>query len=218
VSHPAFDRLRASLPEQVALAARPVAQGGEILAIEAEAMAKALPARRQEFAAGRAAARAALGDAGAHAGAAILMAEDRSPTWPAGFLGSISHGGGWAAALAVPARDALAVGLDVEVAEDLPPEVAETIILPGDRAGALSGHLGPRLIFSAKECVYKALYPLHREVWEFGAVTGDLNAEAGRFHARLNQPAGPLLAGTEVRGQVVLHAGLIVCALLLPDH
>ncbi len=95
-------------------------------------MTCALPSRRAEFAAGRAAARRALAALGLSP-AAIPMAPDRSPVWPPDVAGSIPHADG--IALAVVARTAAhaALGLDVEPDDALPADATEEILLSEER-------------------------------------------------------------------------------------
>src|SRR3984893_9355145 len=73
----------------------------ELHPAEAEYVARAVPKRIAEFAAGRACARAALAEFGVRE-FALRAAPDRQPLWPEGFIGSIAHtaglraAGGWA--------------------------------------------------------------------------------------------------------------------------
>ena len=75
---------------------------------------RAVERRRAEFSAGRQAARQAMGR-----DVAIPMAIDRSPVWPEGVTGSISHAGGWAMAAVGEGM----IGLDLEVDADLPEDI-----------------------------------------------------------------------------------------------
>lgn len=129
---------------------------------EEVAMTRAIPARRREFAVGRAAARAALQEAGLSP-CALPMGPDRAPVWPSGVCGSISHGGGMAAALAARTTDWASLGLDLEPAIPLEPDLADLVRAPGDADnGVLPGFLAAKLIFSVKEAAFKAQFPLTR--------------------------------------------------------
>jgi 4'-phosphopantetheinyl transferase EntD len=137
---------------------------------EAVAVANAVAARRADFAAGRAAARRALAKLG-HAAVAIPVGERRAPVFPPGISGSIAHGGG--VAIAAVSRDLAALGVDIEPARPLPPEVRDLVITTNDRLGD-----APDVVaFSAKESVYKALQPTRGWLLEFADVTLDVRAD-----------------------------------------
>ena len=122
--------------------------------------------RQAEYLAGRLCAREALMRV---TGTATVPAcgEDRAPQWPAGTLGSITHGSGWAAAVVGNSTNWRGLGLDVEkllpaaraerLAREIltPAELLRLEALPSEqRAQRIS------LTFSLKESLFKALYPL----------------------------------------------------------
>ncbi|MGZ3133657.1 4'-phosphopantetheinyl transferase family protein [Pseudomonas aeruginosa] len=130
--------------------------------------------RRREFLAGRLCAFHSLSEMGVDA-EFPLPAQDRLPIWPPGILGSISHCASVAVAMAAPASRFHALGIDVEtlidadVAQDIWHSVgreSERVCLERNipcRARSLT------LLFSAKEALYKALYPLSRQYKDFHA-------------------------------------------------
>jgi hypothetical protein len=90
----------------VALARKPVAcavqstdDAGGLLPDEEALVAKAVERRRSEFAAGRRSARCALATLGCPV-RPLMIGALRQPLWPAGFGGSITHDGRYAAAIA----------------------------------------------------------------------------------------------------------------------
>ncbi|MBC7179870.1 MAG: 4'-phosphopantetheinyl transferase superfamily protein, partial [Roseovarius sp.] len=178
--------LRALLPERLALAASdPRAEATGLWPEEATAMARAVPNRRREFAAGRRAARNALATLG-HAPAAIPMAPDRAPLWPEGVTGTISHGAGICLALLGRSEDWAGLGLDLEPALPLPEDTVATICTPAERetvtqdpSGLLSRHL-----FCAKEATYKAQYAQSRRLLSFHDLEVTFDA-SGDFSAEL---------------------------------
>lgn len=135
---------------------------------ETTAMRHAVPRRQAEFRAGRAAARRAMAAAGLPL-AAIPAGRDRAPLWPAGTVGSITHGGDFALALAAPAARFAGLGIDAEPALPLSPDVAALIVSARDRleGAGLPACLAPTLGFSAKEAVFKAQFPLTGRWLEF---------------------------------------------------
>ena len=123
-------------------------------------VANAVALRRGEFTAGRTCARAALRALGLPA-VAILADERRAPLWPDSVVGSITHGAGFTAAAVALRRDVAMLGIDVEQAGDLDEDEAAIIVTPAEHEQA-SEELGAdagRVLFSAKESIYKAWYP-----------------------------------------------------------
>ena len=104
------------------------------------------------------------------------MAEDRAPIWPDGVVGSITHTGDFAAAAVAWAADIAALGIDSEQIID--PAAARDIadICMVDEATLFKAAHGRSfcefctLVFSAKESVFKCLFPLTRKFLEFSDV------------------------------------------------
>jgi len=130
--------------------------------------------RRTEFLAGRLCACRSLSEMKVAAEFPLFI-RDRMPVWPFGVLGSISHCASMAVAMTAPASRFRALGVDVETVID-PATVLniqhsigsddELTLLESvvpDRARALT------LLFSAKEALYKALYPLVGQYKDFHA-------------------------------------------------
>ena len=133
---------------------------------EEEALvARATENRRKEFTAGRECARSALSALGVPA-APILRGYRGAPQWPDGIVGSIAHCAGYCTAAVARAQDLVTIGLDAEPNAALPGGVLELISQPAERArlrelAAVSPGIGwDRLLFCAKEAVYKAWFPL----------------------------------------------------------
>lgn len=130
--------------------------------------------RRNEFLAGRLCAFQALSAMGITA-EFPLPAQDRLPVWPSGVLGSISHCASVAVAMAAPASRFHALGIDVETLIDA--DVAQNIRRSVGRDYELDclEQIIPcfarslTLLFSAKETLYKALYPFSRQYKDFHA-------------------------------------------------
>ncbi|MGD8575054.1 MAG: 4'-phosphopantetheinyl transferase superfamily protein, partial [Gammaproteobacteria bacterium] len=132
---------------------------------------RAVPARRAEFTAGRTCARRALETLGAPA-QAIGTGPRREPRWPAGVVGSISHAAGRCVAAVAPADHLAGLGIDLESADPLSEELARMVCGPQEMGWCarqpvrLQGRLR-KLIFSAKESVFKCLYPVFRREIDF---------------------------------------------------
>ncbi|MFF4588364.1 4'-phosphopantetheinyl transferase [Streptomyces sp. NPDC001388] len=136
---------------------------------EETAVKDSVPSRRREFATTRGCAHRALAGLGL-CPAPLLNDERRAPVWPPGVIGSLTHCPGYRAA-AVARANALAVlGIDAEPHRPLPPRVLPGVTLAVERSRlellsrASPGICWDRVLFSAKESVYKAWFPLMR-VW-----------------------------------------------------
>lgn len=172
---------------------------GELFPEEEAAIARAVPKRRREFTAGRLCARAALAQLGVSP-APLLSNPDRTPRWPQGIVGSISHCAGYCATVVARCERWAGVGVDAEAAEPLSPALAARIC-QGSELEKLAGYTAPsgtnweKLIFSAKESTYKCYYPLARTFLGFHDVEIEFSPETGRFTAWLVRDAAPAAAG-----------------------
>ena len=122
----------------------------------------AVDGRKHEYTLGRSCARRALSRIGIH-NVPILSGPKREPLWPDPIVGSITHCNGYCAAAVAQRTDVLALGIDAELHAPLPEGVFEHISVPAEReriAQAPPGTHWDRLLFSAKEAVYKAYFPL----------------------------------------------------------
>lgn len=153
--------LRSALPASVGIGVSRIDEDAPpLLPGEGDAVARAVCARRREFAAGRAAARSALVEIGG-AAVAIPAGADRAPVWPDGFCGSITHGTSHAVAIAARRMRWASVGLDLDRATPLDPTLAAALAAPGDRPGAFfPPSLRAMLMFCVKEAAFKAQFPL----------------------------------------------------------
>ena len=86
-----------------------------------------------------------------------------APTWPTGITGSLAHDSSVAVAAVGMCSDMDGIGIDIEPAESLPTELLGLVATPRERL-TIDNYdpYGGRLLFVAKEAVYKAVYPLDR--------------------------------------------------------
>jgi 4'-phosphopantetheinyl transferase EntD len=154
---------------------RVISPGDENALLDEEAASIASPviAVRRASGAARIVARALLAQLG-YARTAIPRGEGGEPIWPAGISGSIAHDDRIAMAAIGLQRDIRAVGIDVEPAVPLPLEMLELIATPQELRRIADDPLRGKLLFAAKEAVYKAVYPLDRLFLEFGDIEVDL--------------------------------------------
>ena len=212
------------VPATVACAEAFADRSDAVLFAAEEALVAGVAAkRRREFATGRHCARTAMAALGV-APAAVLRGETREPLWPVGIVGSITHCAGYRGAVVARARDVLTTGVDAEPDEGLPAGVLELVALPGERerlrglAAAAPGTCWDRLLFSAKESVYKAWFPLTGRWLGFHDADVTIDAAGGTFDVRLLAPAADLsgipLAG--FAGRWLAEGGLILTAVTVP--
>lgn len=188
-------------------------------------VAKAVLKRRREVTNARACARRALARLG-RPPVPILRGDKGQPLWPDGVVGSITHTTDYYAAAVADAAQVRSVGVDAEVHGALPdgvlahvafgPEPPMLAALPAD-----AGVWWDRLLFSAKESVYKTWFPLT------GRWLGFEDAELvirpdGTFDARIlidgttTDGGAPL---TELTGRWLVRDGLVLTAIgLLVSH
>lgn len=200
----------------------PRADWGGPLPGEEAAIAKASPARRREFLAGRALARQAMIGLGLPA-RPIPAGEDRAPVWPDGSTGSISHCADWCAAAAARTDDGyVSIGLDIEPALPLDADLIGEICTQADldglalQPGWFRGVLA-RAIFSAKECAYKCQYPLSGTLLDFQAMSICLEPDSATFVARFEVDVAPFARGAELGGRMLIGNGHIVTGMALKD-
>ena len=175
-----------------------------LFAEEKEAIGQAVEKRRREFRTARACARAALAELGVEA-QAIPSGPRGAPRWPAGIAGSITHCDGYRACAVGREADLIAIGIDAEIDAPLPDGVIGDIALPEERPAlaALAAEEPrvnwDRLLFSAKEAVYKAWFPLAGRWLGFEDARVEIDRERRSFSARLLVP-GPRVEERELRG------------------
>lgn len=140
--------------------------------------------RARQYAAGRVAARAALGRIGVDAGE--IGASGRRPSWPAGTVGSIAHTRSLAVAAAGAAGSFRGLGVDVERETAVSAAVAQRLLSKSEQAW-LPAPEWRTMLFSAKEAVYKAVNPIVGEFLGFGDVELAIDEERQAFRARCRE-------------------------------
>jgi len=139
-----------------------------------DAILGAAPKRRREFVAGRHCALVAVNRCRpSPAVEAIPIGENRAPQWPSGIVGSITHTNGLAWAAAALSEHAGGVGIDCEpvaserLARELWPTIASQAELDIMRAACWPLAVAFTLTFSAKESLFKCLYPDVRRYFDY---------------------------------------------------
>jgi 4'-phosphopantetheinyl transferase EntD len=221
----------------LAVESRGPARNQGLFPAEAAGIATANPGRRAEFAAGRAVARAALARLGAPAGP-VLPGRAGEPRWPDGVVGSITHCAGYRACAVALTRDLAAIGIDAEPCLPLADGLLEAMTGEAERASlaglstACPATPWDRVLFCAKESVYKAWFPYTGERLGLRGMTIQISA-AGTFAALLPCAVPPRASGAtpvpdhsaapfagplpaRLTGRWLASRGLIVTAVCIP--
>lgn len=206
----------------------PVVVGAELRGVESSApvhpdeapfVAHAVASRRREFGSARACARRALAELGIGP-VAILPGSHREPCWPPGVVGSLTHCPGYSGAAVARRADIAGVGIDAEPNEALPEGVLD-IVSNREERGLLRElvELDPtvcwdRLLFIAKESVYKAWFPLTRRRLGFLDVEVHIEPGAADFTVRPpgGQPSDARAWAGRLSGRWTVDGGLLMAA------
>ncbi|HET7265627.1 MAG TPA: 4'-phosphopantetheinyl transferase superfamily protein [bacterium] len=184
-------------------------------------LGRAAPKRRREFATGRRFAHRALEMLGT-ASRALPIGPDRSPRWPDGITGSITHGAGYCAVAVARTADAAAIGIDIEDTARFRPALLPRVLSPQEIAAGPFGTDGEQrqrsaaAMFSAKESLYKSLRTLSGTRLHFHECAVTLDPASRVFAAGLLVPAAPFAAGHRFTGRFAFGGGLVATAILLP--
>ncbi len=185
---------------------------------ESMALGRVLPMRRREFATGRACARKALAALGIPP-QPILIGAQREPLWPNGVVGTLTHCPGYCAAVVGSERQFAAVGVDAEPNVDLPEGVLAIISCEKERELIRTLQRRQevkwdRLLFSAKESIYKAWFTITRSWLEHRDVLLSADALSGMFEGKI-LVANDVRKGTNLcrfEGRYLVRKGLILTA------
>jgi 4'-phosphopantetheinyl transferase EntD len=190
----------------------------------------AVPRRRAEFGTARVCARRGFAALGLPP-AAIVPVDQGMPTWPRGVAGSISHAsrqaranpddpaGTHCAVVLYRSPPVRAVGLDVEIVQELEPGLLDLILTSNERAWLRSQAPGlaaslPLVFFSAKEAYYKCQFPVSRTFLDFSEVELEIFADAGRFVAHARRPGLPRDVA-RLEGRYAFEGGRLLSGVVL---
>ncbi|RCG26981.1 4'-phosphopantetheinyl transferase [Sphaerisporangium album] len=191
---------------------------------EEMSIAHADEVRRKEFTTVRVCAHEALRKLGMRP-SPVLPGLRGEPQWPPGVVGSMTHCTGYRAAVVGVLAKVTTIGIDAEPNEPLVGGVLSAISLPEEReslAKLAARHPRThwdRLLFCAKEAVYKAWFPLTKRWLDFEDIMINIDPLHGNFSAWLRVP-GPRVRGqrlTAFSGRWSAEGGLIMTAIVVPS-
>ena len=197
-------------PTVVCAELSPLVDGLLVHPLEAALVSLASARRRREFTVGRWLANSTLKRLG-RGDSPVLAGHDRSPIWPEGIVGSISHTDDYCVAVTALSRHHISVGVDIEPMEPIESSLWDSICTEGElrwlrRQHALKQGLLCRLIFSAKECIYKYQYPMTNTFLDFHDVEVRFNLPEESFQGFYVRPDETLLHGTVLIGRYRISA------------
>jgi enterobactin synthetase component D len=183
--------------------------------------------RQLQFVAGRYCALEAIRKLDRHRASGTLgRAPSGAAQWPEGLVGSITHTEGFVSAAAAHGRDALGLGIDSErfMSARLTADVSHLVATSAElsevtAAVGLNPCEGLTLAFSAKESIFKCLYPLVGRYFDYlDAELCGIDLERHCFGARLRVDlsealtAGLTLCGKFELGDEAVHTGVTLGA------
>jgi enterobactin synthetase component D len=180
--------------------------------------------RRKDFFFGRLCAREAVRQLKRDFIAQIPIGPGGYPIFPDGIEGSISHGGDYAVAVCQSAEFGR-VGIDLEPLMTLATAAEVGPLIAGRNEVDLIDWadtcepLRLTLIFSAKEALFKAMYPDIRRIVDFSCASlVGVDRMAGRMLLTLEDDLGaPWNTGRQIEAQFDVHVDKVV-TLALPSH
>lgn len=193
-----------------------------LLPEECAQLGNAIESRMREFTTARSCARQALGKLH-FPPAPILRGSRGEPIWPPGVIGSITHCTGYRAAAVALQTDHAAIGIDAEVHDPLPPEVLQSICVAEEiawlRAASRQIHWD-RVLFSAKESVYKAWFPLTKLWLDFEQVVVTIESAENTFRVRPLEGVPEEFASAlrQFSGRFLVRNGVILTAVVWPQR
>lgn len=166
--------------------------------LEMAYIAGAVRERQREFSTVRWCARQAMSRLGV-VYADLVPGSDRAPLWPGGVIGSMTHCNSYRAAAVARRGSICSLGIDAEPNQLVPSDVLEMVALPEERLmfeklNAMEDRVAwDRLVFSAKESVFKALYPIFGLWIDFLDCRIEIHLSACRFTVEFCGSSLPLM-------------------------
>jgi 4'-phosphopantetheinyl transferase EntD len=216
--------------------ARIPAEMPRVLPEESIEVAHAVLRRQIEFATGRWCARRALARLDIES-FVLRNGPDRAPRWPEGVVGSITHTGaapgGYCGVVVARSSEIKAIGIDAESSDALDASLWSSVLTRAERIELASNNGSndarenagddgmdagrkAKLIFAAKECFYKAQYPLSGRFLSFGDVEVRVDLGTSTFSVRVldaGRDGHPLVTCS---GRYLMEDGLVLTGVAVP--
>ncbi|EPX3986525.1 4'-phosphopantetheinyl transferase family protein [Vibrio cholerae] len=177
---------------------------------------KAVVKRQAEFVAGRKLAQQALKQIGQGYDRPIAIGTHREPIWPAGITGSIAHCDGWAVCAVLKAEH-LSVGIDIEHQLEHQAAVEVQAMIGTAQEWALLAQQfalvsAVTLLFSAKESLFKALFPQVQIYLDFSDAQL-IGLDGNQLTLRLSIDRKPLIPDADYKVHFVWQESRVISAI-----
>jgi 4'-phosphopantetheinyl transferase EntD len=183
--------------------------------IEAARMSATISA---DYRLGRACAHNAIRQLG-RAKSAIRRGPSREPLWPEGLIGSITHCEGYCAAAVARKTEIAALGIDAERLPGFPVEIKGEILTSKEieSLDILNRPEGLHIAaaFSAKESIYKALYPRVRKFFDFKSVEISIDEDMKNFSIANTSISKIIPYVPRLSGHIIIHDDKILTAAIV---
>ena len=129
--------------------------------------------RKEHYRSGRICAGEVLSKLGTLGQPVLRDPQTREPLWPEGISGAITHSGNWAAAAAGKTSEVSGIGIDLEDLErQVDSRISRHVCIPEEQkwlqeCGEDFLEQNLKIIFSAKESIFKAFFPYTRTYLHF---------------------------------------------------
>jgi len=182
-------------------------------------VSNAVSKRQKEFQAGRNCARQALAQLGIK-NHPVLSGPRREPIWPEGIVGSITHCKDFCAVALSKKPEHKAIGIDAEEKSPLDINSLDLVCTLAEQTwlnkNGLNNTFWSKVIFSAKESLFKCYYPLTHEYLDFLEAEFTLNLDNNTFSATIpGNPAEPFNKNIPIEGRFLLDEKYIYTSLVL---
>jgi enterobactin synthetase component D len=186
------------------------------------------PKRKLEFIAGRFCALKAFERLGIENCPEIGVRPNRSPDWPQGWIGSITHTDGFASAAVASVDTLRGLGIDSErvMSPETAHEVARFVLLPSELVlwkrllrSILSFESYVTLVFSAKESAYKCFNTIAGRFFDFHDVEIlAVHLPTGIIKFKIAQTLSISITGSTFEGRFEITPQFIHTAVELSSH
>ncbi len=178
--------------------------------LDAGLLDHAVAARRAEFSMGRHCAREACKRIDRPCDF-IGILPGRAPAWPQGVIGSITHCKGYIAAAVCRSEIVRFLGIDAEPFEPLPERLIDLIAFGTEKDWLLETadlSYDGRLLFCAKEAVFKSWWPVYGSWLNFNDVGVEIDHKHGTFQAIVNGSTKSI----SLKGYFIIDHGFVAAA------
>ncbi len=147
--------------------------------------------RRDEFTLGRICAHRALSKFDLESVPILRNSENREPCWPNSVWGSITHSAGFAAVAVGLKKEINGIGIDLEsFSSSLDIKISRHVCVDSElewleSLSTKQARRALRIIFSAKESIFKCLYPRTKTYFSFKDAVVSVNDDENKFSFKI---------------------------------